>query len=351
MANITEQISLSLPLPIDKRKSNVILSGATIIIENEIEYFNRVDFNDRYYGLEIDFITPSGYVNINNYNDFLSLDTTKIDKKIIGKNLDTLEVPEYLNNSNKITWNDTIIKKTPTVGTIVTGNTIQEWIENAFFPFIPANLTSFSTNTIPTVEIGQIYYFNRLNYNINRNDSQGYYLKLYHNNSLLTSISGSTNGYYTLTPTISGLTNNEGSNISNSTFKGELIYTNKDNLYVTGNTLTITPTILAYYGCFFGSNQNILTGQEIYTTLKNSMVLTDKRIMNVQFNDTFKYFYFMYPSSWGQPISIIDNNGFNITNMLLTTSNITNNYGKTVTMNILRTPNKTTINGIFQYKF
>lgn len=67
MITLTDQIAISLPLPIDSRASNLVLSGNSIKVETLQEYLDRIDLNDRYLGLEVIIYTPAGTYGISNF--------------------------------------------------------------------------------------------------------------------------------------------------------------------------------------------------------------------------------------------------------------------------------------------
>lgn len=80
MILITDQFSISLPLPDDARLSNVILNGSTITIETIEEYLLRVDYNSRYLGQEVLISTPPGDYSVNNFVIHLGLGNIYVQK-------------------------------------------------------------------------------------------------------------------------------------------------------------------------------------------------------------------------------------------------------------------------------
>ena len=67
MLAITDQIFLSLCLPLDTKLTNVIQDGSNVVVESLEDYLIRVDADSRYLGMEINFLSPSGVYNINNF--------------------------------------------------------------------------------------------------------------------------------------------------------------------------------------------------------------------------------------------------------------------------------------------
>lgn len=70
MAYLSEQVFASLLLPLDARLSNLVQSGANMIVETQAEYLARVDEDSRYLGMSVVFYEASGVYTITN---FLSL--------------------------------------------------------------------------------------------------------------------------------------------------------------------------------------------------------------------------------------------------------------------------------------
>ena len=65
MITISDQLSLTLGLPLDSKQSNLILNGSNIKVETINEYLTRVDLDSRYLGLEVNIVSPSGEYDIN----------------------------------------------------------------------------------------------------------------------------------------------------------------------------------------------------------------------------------------------------------------------------------------------
>ena len=80
MIIITDQFSISLPLPDDVRLSNLTLNGNNITIETIEEYLERVDINSRYLGMEVLISTPPGTYGINSFMTHLGLGNIYVQK-------------------------------------------------------------------------------------------------------------------------------------------------------------------------------------------------------------------------------------------------------------------------------
>lgn len=72
MKIITDQIQLNLPIPIDTKLSNLVLSGETLVVESISDYLNRVDIDNRHLGMEVIVYSPPGNYNINLIKDSIS---------------------------------------------------------------------------------------------------------------------------------------------------------------------------------------------------------------------------------------------------------------------------------------
>lgn len=68
--NISDQLLLSHIVPLEPRESNLVITNDFIKVESLLHYFERIDQNSRYLGLEVVIIQPAGNYQI---NTFLSL--------------------------------------------------------------------------------------------------------------------------------------------------------------------------------------------------------------------------------------------------------------------------------------
>ena len=67
MVTITDQIFLSLCLPLDPRLTNLVITGSNVKVETEGEYLARVDLGSRSLGMEVEFLSPSGTYEVNTF--------------------------------------------------------------------------------------------------------------------------------------------------------------------------------------------------------------------------------------------------------------------------------------------
>ena len=92
MITITDQLFLSLGLPLDRKLSNLTLIGNNVKVESISEYLQRVDVNSRYLGLEVNIISPAGEYDINFFinnskNNVFSVTKYKFDQNITDSGL------------------------------------------------------------------------------------------------------------------------------------------------------------------------------------------------------------------------------------------------------------------------
>lgn len=73
MIQVTDQLNLNLPLPIDTRHSNKVLLGSVLKIETINEYLDRVDFNNRELNSIVNIYSPPGNYDINLFQSQLNL--------------------------------------------------------------------------------------------------------------------------------------------------------------------------------------------------------------------------------------------------------------------------------------
>ena len=67
MITITDQILLSLCLPLDNKLSNLIIDGGNVIVETQEQYLTRVDLNCRELGMQVNFLSPANLYPINEF--------------------------------------------------------------------------------------------------------------------------------------------------------------------------------------------------------------------------------------------------------------------------------------------
>jgi len=67
MIKLSDQLFISLPLPLDAENCNVVMNGNIMIVETRSEYLLRVDFLSRYLGQQVDFLAPPGSYGSTDY--------------------------------------------------------------------------------------------------------------------------------------------------------------------------------------------------------------------------------------------------------------------------------------------
>lgn len=72
MITLSDQILVSLCAPLDIKLSNIVIDGSNIIIETKSEYLTRIDIGNRYLGMEVNFLSPSGIYSLNNFINLLT---------------------------------------------------------------------------------------------------------------------------------------------------------------------------------------------------------------------------------------------------------------------------------------
>lgn len=75
MINITEQIQLALPTPIDPRFANYYINGSNVIVETLEQYLIRVDEESRILGMKVTILSPNGTYAL---STFLNLINNKL---------------------------------------------------------------------------------------------------------------------------------------------------------------------------------------------------------------------------------------------------------------------------------
>lgn len=107
------------------------------------------------------------------------------------------------------------------------------------------------------------------------------------------------------------------------------------------------------YPFMYGANSGILAAPAHYAAL--TKLLNVKANLSFVFNDTDKYFYIAYPSSYGALTKIRDENGYNVTSswtsalINFTSSGLVNNW--VIEYRVYRTTVKTSINGTYKIEF
>jgi hypothetical protein len=141
---------------------------------------------------------------------------------------------------------------------------------------------------------------------------------------------------------------------------GQQPISSKGNNYnaplTSGTTSTITKSLTGIYPFLFGMSSSILNGSTLYDTFGSTKLLETQGNKTILLNGTLEYIYFMFPSSYGNLVSIIDQNGFNVTGSFynqtvsLNSTGLSSNY--TINYNVYRTTDVTSVSsGNYQFKF
>lgn len=179
MVTITDQIKLSLGLPLDIRLSNVYVEGPNMVIESIPEYLLRVDSNSRYLGQEVIILSPSGSYNLNTFVDLINdaeihrkkyaFYTGLLDENFLEINIDGVtivdnlidggsnyvlsaeqgKVLKQLIDSSTVGLDADVIASTQ-VGAVNIGDTIPEGIDFSSFVKLLFNKTYYPTFTNPS---------------------------------------------------------------------------------------------------------------------------------------------------------------------------------------------------------
>lgn len=80
MIIISDQLNLSNILTLEPRESNVIYVGANIKVESQVEYLARVDYYNRYLGLEVYMLEPPGEYTTSDFLNFIDLESISYKK-------------------------------------------------------------------------------------------------------------------------------------------------------------------------------------------------------------------------------------------------------------------------------
>jgi hypothetical protein len=280
------------------------------------------------------------------------------------------------------------------VGSISAGTTIEDlqgltftqYIENQNFPTVIAYINdasnlALSGFSISSLEVGAEYSFTAvMSFNtgeINNGDNtlagslsgnaltfelQNPDLVTYVNNSVTNNTDSTTTTLYSMvagvnTWTFSG-TNSAGTTSYTDNKGGADIVASIETAKADTIPSDVTFSKTGYYPMFYGMSTNDTTsaGSGLYlnSDLTKNIASTGNR--SVSLNGTNEYVYFSYPSSSGALSSIIDGNGFDVTNSFtLYTVNVTSSGQDTEwteQYNIYRTTSVTTVIGqTFDFNF
>ena len=183
----TNQLYLSTVLPLDSKESNVVITGNSVKVETTEEYFERVDINSRYLGLEVYLLTPAGTYAINDFINFtinggisaakykfanISDDSLLlvVDSVVVVNDLVTGGVSDALSAEQGIVLKNLIDTKAPMLGEddnyvtdlekVIIGNTSNlnsgDNATNTQYSSLVSNVTtnlSEGTSTVTTVDV------------------------------------------------------------------------------------------------------------------------------------------------------------------------------------------------------
>lgn len=209
-----------------------------------------------------------------------------------------------LDSSTNFNGNRAITRTSFPVGTNVGGNDIVSFLNNVFFPFVPATI---SLNPYSLQELGTTFQQVPFNGTITQNSETGISnLQYIRENTVLSTIPN---------PSFGNFSSGFALNLTNNTELKTIVTTNNNGQ---SNTITSSQIVNFVAPSWYGVGVNgLITGVKNMT-----------KYLNTRANRTFTYntnnnhFYYAYPNDWGQLTSIIDQNGFNIT---LSFSNLTGN--------------------------
>jgi hypothetical protein len=259
------------------------------------------------------------------------------------------------------------------IGSTFSGKTVTQMFDSLLYPTLNPTLTNpsstFTVSVSTYYEIGQLISLLTFNSSFNRGTinpaygTSGYRSGLptqynYGGSGLSNVVSsGLTNSVSISNYTVLNGTNSWTGNVTYSA--GEQPLTNKGDNYSTplssGTTNTITRSFTGIYPFLYGMSDLILDTNNSYTTLTGKLIEVQGN-KTVTLNGDLKYIYFIYPATYSNLVSIIDQNGFNVTGsfqqttMNVTSSGLGTNW--TTSYKIYRTINMTTVlNGQYQFKF
>lgn len=259
------------------------------------------------------------------------------------------------------------------VGSTFSGKTVQQMFDSLLYPTLNPTLTNpsstFTVSLNTYYEIGQTIASLAFNSSFSRGSitpaygTSGYRSGLptqynYTGSGLSNVVSsGLTNSVSITNYTVIAGTNSWTGSVTYSA--GEQPKNNKGDNYSTplpsGTTGTITRSFTGIYPFLYGMSDLVLDTNNAYTNLAGKLIEVQGN-KTVTLNGNLKYIYFIYPATYSDLVSIIDQNGFNVTGsfqkttMNVTSSGLGSNW--TTSYKIYRTINMTTVlSGQYQFKF
>ncbi len=259
------------------------------------------------------------------------------------------------------------------VGSTFSGKTFQEMFDSLLYPTLTPILTNPSSTFTVSIntyyEVGQTINVLTFNSGFNRGSINPAYGTSGFRSGLPTQYNYSGNGLANITS--SALTNS--TTINNyvvlngiNSWSGSVTYSageqpknNKGGDFSTplpsGTTGTVTRSFTGIYPFLYGMSDLVLDSSNIYAVLTGKLIEIQGN-KTVMLNGNLKYIYFTYPSSYSDLVSIIDQNGFNVTGSFQkTTMNVTSvglGANWTASYKVYRTISMTSVlNGSYQFKF
>lgn len=92
MITISDQITLSNITTLEPRCSNVVFENGFVKIETEWEYLNRVTIYNRYLGLQVIMLSPTGNYDVNVFLNLISLGSVSYNTYVFKANLTELSI-------------------------------------------------------------------------------------------------------------------------------------------------------------------------------------------------------------------------------------------------------------------
>jgi hypothetical protein len=232
------------------------------------------------------------------------------------------------------------IKRSPYSGLNVGGTTVEEFLDNFFFPFQSATIA---------INAGTSYYETGTSQNITVNVTVTANDETVFGSGSVKKSGVVWNTFATIPPYTPSFTDT--GLMANDTY---IAYAEIDNSGAPTIINSSTKTISFIYPFLYGmsANPNLDSGS-LYTTLTKSVTAQGSKTINLV--DTAVYIYYAYPASYGSLTSIIDPNTFNITsdftatNMAVTSSGLTSNWSSS--LKVYRLNNLANPNGNFQFNF
>ena len=176
------------------------------------------------------------------------------------------------------------------------GTTLITWVENYFFPFLPATM---SINSFALQESGATF-TPTITGTLALNDETIVTARRIENVTSGTTIDNPAGNSYNFTTT---------DVTSNNTFRNEADVDNN------GSPITITSsnsTVSFIRPWFFGMDADAnLTGTDLYSNLTKEVVNQSNKTVTI--GGTAQFIYFALPDFWTDIVTILDQNGFNVT--------------------------------------